>query len=137
MSSRNPTVWMWSEACDLLARAERLHQQFFRLAASGSARTVWEPPVDVFETEREFVVVVALPGVPAERVEVAIEAGTLVVRAQGRIPFAGPDRAVRRLEIPYGYFERRVGLPHERLEAATREFVDGCLILRLRKAGNL
>jgi len=52
-----------------------------------------------------------------------------------RIPFAGPRHAVRRLEIPYGYFERRVQLPDVRVEAATREVVDGCLILKLRKMG--
>ncbi len=31
-------------------------------------------------------------------------------------------------------FERRIQLPDVRLEAGTREFTDGCLILRLRKA---
>ncbi|MDP2706807.1 MAG: Hsp20/alpha crystallin family protein [Burkholderiales bacterium] len=137
MSSRNPNSWMWAQACDLLDQAERMHRQFFQLSASGRTRAVWEPPVDVFEDEREIIIVVALPGVPAGRVEVTIESGTLVVRAESRIPFAGARGAVRRLEIPYGYFERRIQLPEMRLEAATREFMDGCLILRLRKAGQL
>ena len=137
MSSRNPNSWMWAQACDLLDQAERMHRQFFQLGASGRTRAVWEPPVDVFEDEREIIIVVALPGVPAGRVEVTIESGTLVVRAESRIPFAGARGAVRRLEIPYGFFERRIQLPEMRLEAATREFIDGCLILRLRKAGQL
>lgn len=137
MSSRNPTGWMWAQACDLLDEAERMHRQFFRLGASGRTRAVWEPPVDVLEDEREIIIVVALPGVPAGSVEVTIESGTLVVRAESRIPFAGSRGAVRRLEIPYGYFERRIQLPEMRLEAATREFMDGCLILRLRKAEQL
>ena len=134
MSSRNPTGWMWAQACDLLDQAERMHRQFFRLGASERTQAVWEPPVDVFEDEREFIVVVALPGVPAECVEIATESGTLVVRANRRIQFAGSRLAVWRLEIPYGYFERRVQLPDAGLEACTREFKDGCLILRLRKA---
>ncbi len=137
MSSRNPTSWMWAQACDLLDEAERMHRQFFRLAASGQTQAVWEPPVDVFEDEREIVVIIALPGVPAERVEVTTEPGTLVVRAERRVPFAGAGRAVRRLEIPYGYFERRIPLPEAGLEAGTSEFMDGCLILRLRKTGHL
>jgi HSP20 family molecular chaperone IbpA len=128
---------MWAQACDLLDEAERMHRQFFRLAASGQTQAVWEPPVDVFEDEREIVVIVALPGVPAERIEVATEPGTLVVRAERRVPFAGSGRAVRRLEIPYGYFERRIPLPEAGLEAGTSEFMDGCLILRLRKTGHL
>ncbi len=107
MSSRNPTRWMWAQACDLLDEAERMHRQFFQLVASGRTRAVWEPPVDVFEDEREIIIVVALPGVPAGRIEVTTESGMLVVRAESRLPFAGARGAVRRLEIPYGVFERR------------------------------
>jgi hypothetical protein len=44
---------------------------------------------------------------------------------------------MRRLEIPYGYFERRLQLPAARLDPGAHEFVDGCLILRLRKIGTL
>jgi HSP20 family molecular chaperone IbpA len=76
-----------------------------------------------------------LPGVAVERVEIAYESGMLVVRASRRIPFAGSPRAVRRLEIPYGFFERRIQLPDARLDAGASEYVDGCLILRLRKTG--
>ena len=135
MSSRDPTDWMWAQACDFIAQAERMHRQFFRLAASPRTQAVWEPPVDMFEDEREIVVVVALPGVSAERVEVTSEPGVLVVRAESPLPFAGSRRVVRRLEIPYGWFERRIPLPEVRLEAGTRELANGCLILRLRKTG--
>jgi HSP20 family protein len=135
MSSRNPTDWMWAQACELIEQAERMHRQFFRLAGSGRTQAVWEPPVDVFEDERELIVVVALPGVRAERVEITIESGALMVRAESPLPFAGSRAAVRQLEIPYGYFERRIPLPDVRLEAATRELTNGCLVLRLRKTG--
>jgi HSP20 family molecular chaperone IbpA len=133
MSSRNPTDWMWAQACELIEQAERMHRQFFRLTASERTQASWEPPVDVFEDEHEIVIVVALPGVPAERVQVTSESGALVVRAESPLPFSGSRRAVRQLEIPYGYFERRIPLPEVRLETGTRELLDGCLILRLRK----
>ena len=58
-------------------------------------RVTWEPPVDVFEDELEVVVLVALPGVPAQRIEVTAEAGELVVRAESSLPFAASPRAVR------------------------------------------
>ena len=67
-----PNSWMWSEACDMLARAERLHREFFRPGPSGRIPS-WQPPVDVIETEREVLVLVALPGVDPERVEAAID----------------------------------------------------------------
>jgi HSP20 family molecular chaperone IbpA len=125
---------MWAQACQLIDEAERMHRQFFRLGVSERTQAVWEPPVDMFEDENEIVVVVALPGVAAESVEVTMENGSLLVRAQAQFPFAGPDHVVRRLEIPYGHFERRVALPLAKLEAGTRESTNGCLVLRLRKS---
>ena len=47
----------------MLARAERLHREFFRPAGTRARPPAWEPPVDVLETEREVLVLVALPGV--------------------------------------------------------------------------
>ena len=135
MTSRNPTDWMWSQACELIEQAERMHRQFFRLISSERAQAVWEPPIDVFEDEHEVTIVIALPGVSPGRIEVNDEEGALVVRAERRPPFAGSLSAVRQLEIPYGHFERRIPLPGARLAGASHELVDGCLILRLRKPG--
>lgn len=137
MRTQNPTSLMWAQACDVLLQAEHMQRQFFRLAAAEASQPVWEPPVDVFEDEREVLVIVALPGVPPERIEVELATAALTIRAERRISFAGPGRAVRRLEIPYGRFERRIALPPGRVEAGTREFSDGCLIVRLRKTANL
>jgi HSP20 family protein len=135
MTSRNPTDWMWSQACELIEQAERMHRQFFRLISSERAQAVWEPPIDVFEDEHEVTIVIALPGVPRGRIEVTEEEGALVVRAERPPPFAGPFTAVRQLEIPYGHFERRIPLLGARLTGASHQLVDGCLILRLRKPG--
>jgi HSP20 family protein len=135
MSSRNPTGWMWAQACDLLDQAEHMHRQFFRLAASARTQVVWEPPADVFEDESDVVIVVALPGVAPERIDVKIGQGVLIVRAERVVPFAGTPRVVRRLEIPYGRFERRIALPHAGVEPAGHEFVNGCLVVMLRKTG--
>ena len=41
---------------EALAKAERLHREFFRPAASRSELPAWEPPVDVLETERAVLV---------------------------------------------------------------------------------
>ena len=123
---------MWAHACELLAEAERLQRQFFRLAVS-SAPAAWEPPADVFEDEREIVVVVAMPGVPAERLQILQEDGTLVVRGSRHLPSEAARYRLRQLEIPYGAFERRLSLPAGNYEVGRPEFVQGCLVLRLRK----
>jgi len=127
---------MWSQACELIEQAERLHRQFFQLGVSEGALPVWQPPVDVFEDELEVVIVVAMPGVPAERVQVTSEAAALVVRGVRPLPLAGSRHRVRQLEIPYGAFERRIALPPPGLlELASSELSQGCLVVRLRKTG--
>ena len=133
MPTRTPTDWMWAQACEVLDQADRMHRQFFRPAGYDRPQGMWEPPVDIFEDETELILVVALPGVPAERIEVMIDNVDLVVRAQSRFPFSGTRRAVRRLEIPYGHFERRIRLPDGRYDQGAPELVNGCLTLRLRK----
>jgi HSP20 family protein len=77
MPTRN--VWMWSEACEVLIRAERQYRQLFQLRHSMAKVPVWEPPVDVLETEREVLVFVALPGVAEDNVQAGIEGGDLVM----------------------------------------------------------
>ena len=133
--SRTPERdWMWSQACELLERAEKMNRQFFRLAASRQAQATWEPPVDILESEDEILVVVALPGVAAGDVEISNEGGTLVVRAERPQPLRGLRHAVRQMEIPYGRFERRIAMPARPLELVTTDMNHGCLMLRLRKA---
>jgi HSP20 family molecular chaperone IbpA len=128
------TDWMWSEACDMLARAERLHREFFRPVRSASRLPVWEPPVDVLETEREVLVFVALPGVDAEQVEAAIDGDDLVVAGSRVLPAALRTAAIHRLELPQGRFERRLRLPAGRYANVRRGMANGCLMITLDKA---
>jgi HSP20 family molecular chaperone IbpA len=44
-----------------LDRAEQLHRQFFEPSREGGRHARWEPPMDVFETERQLLIIVALP----------------------------------------------------------------------------
>ena len=116
-----------------MVQADRLQRHFFRPTVSNAAPVAWEPPADVYEDDREIVIVIAMPGVSAERIQVLSEPGALVVRGTRPLPLVGPGHAVRRLEIPHGRFERRISLPPERMELGTPESLNGCLILRLRK----
>jgi HSP20 family protein len=132
MAARDVQVWMWSEAVEMLARAERLHRQSFRLRSSVRA-PAWEPPADVLETAREILVIVALPGVAADKVEVTIEDGAVTVVGVRAAPAALRDAVIHRLELPQGRFERRVPLPAGSYRNVTRRAVDGCLVISLEK----
>jgi HSP20 family protein len=130
-----PRNWMWSQACEMLARAERLNRELFRPLASAARLPAWEPPVDMLETEHEVLVLVALPGVNPDRVEAAIDGGDLVVAGMRVLPSELRTAVIHRLELPQGWFERRVRLPAGRYSAVRRSVADGCLLVALEKLG--
>jgi len=59
---------MWSDACEMLAQADRLHRELFRPVGSAPHRVAWEPPADILETRDEVLIFVALPGVAVDKV---------------------------------------------------------------------
>ena len=133
MQPKFPRDWMWSEACDLLARAERMQSGFFRQ----SGGPVWEPPVDVLETERAVLVLVALPGVNPDRVDTAIDGSDLVFSGTRALPPEMRTAVIHRLELPQGRFERRIRLPAGRYGAVHRSAADGLILIALLKSGAL
>lgn len=135
MKWRDPRVSMWDEALQLLERADRLHRQFFQPEHRPSQCPTWAPPVDIFETEWELVMIVALPGVAAEHLSISMDGAAVVIRGQRTIPALRETTVIRRLEIPYGQFERRIELPAAQFQAGQRLLKDGCLYLTLNKLG--
>lgn len=133
MSTKSPINWMLSDAIEALARAERLHQQFLQLQPAAAREPSWEPPMDVLETEREIMILVALPGVDPNEVEAVIEGDTLVVRGHRVLPPELRNARILRLELPQGRFERRIALPPGRY-SVSRFATHGCIGLRLAKS---
>jgi len=127
--------WMWSEACEMLARAERLHRELFRPTGLAARVPAWEPPVDILETEREVIVLVALPGVNPDQVEAAVDGTDLVVSGTRVLPAELSSAVIHRLELPQGRFERRLRLPPGRYNGVSRSAADGCLVITLNKTG--
>ncbi len=117
----------------MLARAERLHREFFHPAGAAPQPT-WEPPVDILETDDEVLVLVALPGVAVDRADAAIDGAYLVVGGTRILPAALRHAAIHRLELPQGRFLRRVPLPPGRYRDVRRAAADGCLVITLQKA---
>ena len=136
MSRRPPPARaddMWADACALLERAERLQRTFFVPVRPADAPPAWEPPVDVYETAGAVHVVVALPGVARDQLEIRLQGNTLVIAGVRSLP-AGLRRAVvHRMELPHGRFERRIVLATPSLALGEAHLADGCLELTLEK----
>jgi HSP20 family protein len=127
--------WMWSEACEMLTRAERMHREVFRPTGLQARQPAWEPPVDILETENEVLVLVALPGVDADNAQAVIEDGDLVITGNRVLPEALRTATIHRLELPQGRFYRRLRLPAGHYSGVRRAAASGCLIVTLQKAG--
>jgi len=134
MRRDDPAAWMWADAVQMLSEAERLHRQLFQPRGQRAARACWEPPVDVLETDREVLILAALPGVDPEAVEAVIEDGTLVLSGVRVLPRELETAVIHRLELPQGSFERRISLPAGRYDAVRRRAANGCLLVSLHKA---
>jgi HSP20 family protein len=125
---------MWSEALQMLARAEQLHREVFA-PSQGQRRSGvgWEPPTDVLETEDAVLVLVALPGVDPEKVQLVIRDGGLAMAGERVLPPQLRTARIHRLELPQGRFERHIPLPPGRYEAPRTAVVNGCLLIELPK----
>lgn len=116
----------------MLERAERLHRHFFT-----HAEAAWEPPVDIVESPEGLAVQVALPGVAADSIAIAVEPDGITLSALRPFPCRDATSHVHRIEIPYGRFQRRIGLPLADpcapLEPAEKSLKDGVLTLTFRR----
>ncbi len=130
-----PRDWMWSEACEMLARAERMHRELFRPSTQRAQLPAWEPPVDILETEFEVLVLVALPGVAPDGAQAVIEDGDLVIAGTRVLPEQLRTATIHRLELPQVRFYRRLRLPPGRYAGVRRAAAAGGLIVTLQKAG--
>lgn len=102
---------------------------------------VWEPPTDVFECDKVFVIKMALSGLTKyeggelKDAEVLIENDTIIIRGRRTDRCPHTKRNFYQMEIHYGYFERRVCIraPFDR-EHVHAEYRDGFLEVVVPKA---
>jgi HSP20 family protein len=133
MAAVDPRTLMWTAACEMIDRAERLHRQFFLPMTAPTGEPTgdlgWEPPVDITATDSEILITVALPGVDRDDVKVTVDDDGIFVL--GFRPSGIPRGSlIHRLEIPSGKFQRRIAFPGARLRLGQSELVNGCLMLK-------
>jgi HSP20 family protein len=91
------------------------------------------PKVDIFDTGDAYQLMIEVPGVSQENLEVAIQ-GSSVIVAGLREPIDDTLRIISS-ERPRGHFQRTVQLPSEvERERTTAHLQEGVLVLTLPKA---
>jgi HSP20 family protein len=93
----------------------------------------WVPPVDIYETETQDLVVKAeLPDMTREDIEVVVENNTLTLKGNKKLPDGIKEEQVRRIERSYGPFHRSFTLPNT-VDATkvSAEYRNGVLTVKL------
>jgi HSP20 family protein len=96
----------------------------------------FRPAVDVYRSERsgELTVVVELPGVDPQRVQILVDERTLVIAGERRRPRC-TGRVYQQMEIDYGRFQRQIALSDDiEVDACRASYRRGILTIVLPAA---
>ena len=122
----------WDPLRDLLA----LHEQLGQLV--GTDAPGWTPPVDLYETQNEFVLTAELPGLARDQIEIQAEDTRIVIRgARGAGSREIPCEQYHRVERGHGRFSRAFTLPEPiDVGAIAAELKDGILTVTMPKSAD-
>jgi HSP20 family protein len=95
--------------------------------------SIWSPPTDVYETEKEYIVRVEIAGMRESDFEVTFEDGSLFI--SGVRPDVSERRAYHQMEIRFGKFSTSIAVPGPiDLDHSEAEYKDGFMTVVLSKA---
>ena len=127
----------WEPAREMMTLREAMDRLFDDAFTHPlSLRDGWSvPAIDMFQTENEIVVKVALPGIKPEDVQINITGDVLHIKGEMRYKDEKKEKSWHIREQRMGAFERAVALPTEVVtDQAKAEFENGVLAITLPKA---
>jgi len=113
-------------------------EQFFNddmLGFFPSLKRHFEPPMDIYQTDKEFCVELQVPKALAEKVQVSVEDGLLKIESQHTEEKQDESRQYFRREIRQGGFMKMISLPVAvKDEEAKAVYENGVLKISVPKA---
>lgn len=73
--------------------------------------TGWQPRVNIQETDKEYVISAALPGVKKDDVKISVQDGVLTLSGEYKAEKEEKDKNYLKREMSYGSFQRSFILP--------------------------
>ena len=93
----------------------------------------WVPPVDINESDKEFLITIEVPQVEKDDIKVQVQNGMLNI--SGERKYENEDKKAHRIERFYGNFQRSFKLPDNvKEEKIHADHKNGVLYLRLPKS---
>jgi HSP20 family protein len=119
---------------DLLNRFPAWFGPYPRLPGTFEGSSDWSPSVDISETDGEYLIRAALPGVKKEDAKVTYEDGMLTLSGERQQEQELKDEKFHKVESFYGNFFRSFALPDGVDEKAIRaDSKDGVLTVHVPK----
>lgn len=119
-----------------LSRVPSLFDDFFNETfARTPAPREWYPPVDVLESDNEYLIRAELPGMKKEDINVEVKEGTLVLTGERKSEKPADGVKYRHVERVAAKFWRSFSLPEAiKQDAIEAGYKDGVLEIRVPKA---
>ncbi len=97
----------------------------------------WEPAMNVFETEGDFVVIMDISGMEAKEITVFTDGNIVRISGVRKDLIPPGKKQFHALEIQVGPFQRLIGIPVPvDRESVTTRYANGLLEIRLKKRGD-
>jgi HSP20 family protein len=120
---------------------EEMQQQTGRMLRNMSlARMIslesnqWQPAIDVYESDRKFIVYCDLAGVDNNSFSVAVDESHVRISGKRKLPEHETIACVHQLEIELGQFNRSISLPGRvDVDAVRSVYTNGILTIYLPK----
>jgi HSP20 family protein len=135
------TLMKWDPFKDLLSLQDKINRLFedsltkIHFRDNELSFGAWSPPVDMYETGKNIVVKMELPGMAASDFNVSVHSQNLVVKGERKFKKDVKQEKFHRVERVYGAFQRILPLPDNvdttHIEA---KFSNGVLEISIPKA---
>ncbi len=114
---------------------DRLFDDVFTGGREADQRTVWSPRADVVETDDAYRLLLDLPGIDRDSLDVTFDDGTLKISGERRHEAERTEARVHRVERAHGRFFRSVALGTDvDPDAIEATYDDGVLAVRIGKS---
>ena len=116
---------------------EKIFEEFFFMNKNYdiTSSTPWQPPTDVYETEKDIIVKMAVSGLRPEDISVIFSDYILTVRGRRNDNLIDQKVCFYQVEIRYGYFERKIKMPkHVDANNIKASYEDGFIVIVIPKA---
>ena len=103
--------------------------------ATGTGWTAFVPPVDINETDKDYIVSAEVPGIDPKEIDIRLEGNTLIIRGERTQQSEQDIGMIHRSERSFGSFSRAFTLPQDAMvDGIAAKFCNGVLSVTVPKS---